>query len=353
MDKIVECVPNFSEGRNPEVWKAIGDAIESVPGALLLDVDPDASYNRVVVTMAGDPDAVLEAAVRATVVARERIDMRTHKGEHPRFGALDVCPFVPVRGLSMGDCANLARRYGERVGGELGLPVYLYGSAASRPERRNLAKVRAGQYEGLPEKLADPEWRPDYGPAEFVPEFGAVAAGARFFLVAYNVNLATQNVKLAQQVAEAVRQMGGPLRDENGEVVTLEGKPVKKKGKLRMVKAMGVLVAPENREPFCQVSMNLTNYLITPPHVAFEEVAFEARRRGVAVTGSEIVGLVPVAPLLMAAEYHLFDVGERRPGMTEEELVDRTQEYLGLSDYNPFDPDAKIIERRIAAAGWA
>ena len=353
MDKIVECVPNFSDGRNPDVWKAIGEAIESVPGALLLDVDPDASYNRVVVTFAGEPDAVVEAAYRATVVARERIDMRTHKGEHPRFGALDVCPFVPVRGVTMGDCAQLARRYGKRVGRELELPVYLYGSAASRPERRNLAKVRAGQYEGLPEKLADPAWKPDFGPARFVPEFGAVAAGARFFLVAYNVDLATTDVDLAQQVAEAVRQMGGALRDENGQVVMKDGKPVKKKGKLRMVKAMGVLVEPEDRDPFCQVSMNLTNYLITPPHVAFEEVAFEAAKRGVEVTGSEVVGLVPAAPLLMAAEYHLFDTGRRKPEMTERELVDRSCEYLGLSDYNPFDPDAKIIERRIAAAGWA
>ena len=352
MDKIVECVPNFSEGRRPEVWEAIADAIRSVPEVLLLDVDPDASYNRVVVTFAGSPEGVVEAAFRATVVAREKIDMRHHKGGHPRFGALDVCPFVPVKGVTMAECAELARRYGERVGRELELPVYLYGNAATRPERRNLATVRSGEYEGLAEKLKDPRWKPDFGPARFVPEFGAVAAGARFFLVAYNVDLATTDVDLAQQVAEAVRQMGGPVRDEQGRVVTKDGKPVRKKGKLRMVKAMGVLVEPEDRPPFCQVSMNLTNYLITPPHVAFEEVAFEAAKRGVEVTGSEVVGLIPLPPLLMAAEYHLFDTGSRKPDMTERQLVEVACEYLGLSDYNPFDPDEKIIEWRLEAAGW-
>ncbi len=352
MDKIVECVPNFSEGRRPEVWEAISEAIRSVPEVLLLGVEPDASYNRVVVTFAGSPEGVVEAAFRATVVAREKIDMRRHKGEHPRFGALDVCPFVPVRGVTMAECVELARRYGERVGRELDVPVYLYGNAASRPERRNLAKVRAGEYEGLAAKLADPEWKPDFGPARFVPEFGAVAAGARFFLVAYNVDLSTTDVELAQQVAEAVRQMGGPVRDERGQVILKDGKPVRKKGKLRMVKAMGVLVEPEDRPAFCQVSMNLTNYLITPPHVAFEEVAFEARRRGVEVTGSEIVGLVPLPPLLMAAEYRLFEDGTRRPDMTERELVAVAQDYLGLSDYNRFVPEEKIVEWRLEAAGW-
>ena len=353
MDRIVECVPNFSEGRDSAVWDAIGEAVSAVPGVLLLDVDPDASYNRVVVTFAGEPDAVVEAAYRATIVANERIDMRKHKGEHPRFGALDVCPFVPVRGVTMADCAEMARSYGSRVGQELGLPVYLYGGAASRPERKNLATVRAGQYEGLPDRLADPEWKPDFGPAKFVPTFGAVAAGARFFLVAYNVDLATEDVDVTQEIAEAIRQMGGKVKDASGNVVMRKGKPVRRKGKLRMVRAMGVPVNAAGRAPFCQVSINLTNYLITAPHVAFEEVRFEANKRGIEVTGSEVVGLVPVEPLLLAAEYYLFEENCRRPEMTEADLVDAACEYLGLSDYNPFDPDAKIIERRIAAAGWA
>lgn len=352
MEKIVECVPNFSEGRDPEVLEAIGEAISSVPDVLLLDVDPDPSYNRVVVTFVGSPDGVVEAAFRATKVAGEKIDMRRHKGGHPRFGAIDVCPFVPVKGVSTTDCAELARSYGSRVGDDLGYPVYLYEAAASSPQRKNLAKVRSGEYEGLADKITKPEWKPDYGPARFVPEFGAVAAGSRFFLIAYNVNLSTPDVDLAQQIAEAVRQIGGPKRDAHGEVITRDGKPVKQKGKLRLCKGMGVLVEPEDRPPFTQISMNLTNYLITPPHVAFEEVRYEAARRSVQVTGSEVVGLVPIEPLLMAAEYYLCVEGDRPAEVSEDQLVQVAHDRLGLSDYNPFDPEAKIIERRISAAGW-
>ncbi len=351
MEKIVECVPNFSEGRDPEVFKALSEAVSSVPDVLLLDVDPDPSYNRVVVTFVGSPDAVVEAAYRATKTASEKIDMRKHKGGHPRFGAIDVCPFVPVKGLGTSECAELARQYGSRVG-ELGLPVYLYESAASTPGRKNLANVRSGEYEGLAEKITKPEWKPDYGPAEFVPRFGAVAAGARFFLVAYNINLSSGDPNKARIISEAVRQMGGPQRDEKGNPVKRNGKPVKKKGKLRMVKAMGVVVEPEDRDPFCQISMNLTNYLITPPHVAFEEVRFEAEKLGIRVTGSEVVGLIPLEPLLMAAEYYYMDGGNRPENPSERELVDVACERLGLSDYNPFEPDVKIIERRIASAGW-
>ncbi len=351
MEKIVECVPNFSEGRDPEVFKALSDAVSAVPDVLLLDVDPDPSYNRVVVTFVGSPEAVVEAAYRATKVASEKIDMRKHKGGHPRFGAIDVCPFVPVKGLGTTECAELARQYGARVG-ELGLPVYLYEAAASTPQRKNLAKVRSGEYEGLAEKIVKPEWKPDFGPAEFVPHFGAVASSSRFFLVAYNVNLATTDLEKAQIVAEKVRQMGGPVRDEQGRIVKRDGKKVRRKGKLRMVKAMGVSVEPEDRAPFCQISMNLTNYLISPPHVAFEEVRYEAAKLGIQVTGSEVVGLIPLEPMLMAAEYYLAEEGDRPENPTERELVDMACAGLGLSDYNPFDPDAKIIERRIAGAGW-
>jgi glutamate formiminotransferase/formiminotetrahydrofolate cyclodeaminase len=352
VDKIVECVPNFSEGRDASVWEAISEAVSSVKDVLLLDVDPDASYNRVVVTFAGSPEAVVEAAFKAAKVAGERIDMSRHKGEHPRFGAMDVCPFVPVAGVSMADCAELARAFGKRVGEELGYPIYLYEAAAGRPERKNLAVVRSGQYEGLKDKLKDPEWKPDFGPAEFVPHYGVTAAGARFFLIAYNVDLATADVELSQRVADAVRQMGGPLRDDDGNVVTRDGKPVKRKGKLRMVKGMGVFLEPKDRPPFCQISMNLTNYLITPPHVAFEEVKYEAAKLGVETTGSEVVGLVPLEPLLLAAEYYVAESGERKKSITEEELVQVACDRLGLSDYNSFDPEMKIIERRIAGAGW-
>lgn len=360
MDKIVECVPNFSEGRDPAVFEALSEAVSQVDDVLLLDVDPDPSYNRVVVTFVGSPDGVVEAAYRATKVAGEKIDMRTHKGEHPRFGAIDVCPFVPVKNVNTEECAELARRYGARVGEELGYPVYLYEAAASRPERKNLAKVRSGEYEGLAEKITTPEWKPDFGPAAFVPSFGAVAAGSRFFLVAYNVNLATTDVAAAQRVAEAVRQIGGPKRDREGRIVTRNGKPVKQKGKLRLVKGMGVAVEPETGKPFCQISMNLTNYLITPPHVAFEEVRFEAQKLGIETTGSEVVGLVPLEPLLLAAEYYRTIEGENNSqaahtapsSVTESELIALAAQRLGLSDYNPFEPESKIIERRIAAAGW-
>lgn len=338
MDKIVECVPNFSEGRDPEFFEAVGRAVSAVPDVILLDVDPDASYNRVVVTFAGAPEAVLEAACRATRVAFERIDMRKHEGEHPRFGAIDVCPFVPVKGLGLSDCVGLARAYGKTVAEELDIPVFLYEAAATRPERKNLANVRAGQYEGLAARLADPRFTPDFGPARFVPKFGAVAAGARFFLVAYNIDLATDDLDLATEIAHAVRWLGDPSR--------------KGHGKLRMTKAMGVRLTPKNRPPFCQVSMNLINYLITPPHVAFEEVKLEAELRSVEVTGSEVVGLIPLEPILMAAEYYLFEDGSRREEPSEEELVGAAVERLGLSDYNRFDPQKKIIELRLAAAGW-
>ncbi|MFH2007420.1 MAG: glutamate formimidoyltransferase [bacterium] len=345
MDKLVECVPNFSEGRDPVVFDAIEAAIRGVEGVKFLGLEPDASYNRVVVTFVGAPEPVVEAAVRVTAVASEKIDMTRHTGGHPRFGALDVCPFVPVRGVTLGECAELARAYGRRVGAELRLPVYLYESAATRPERRNLARVRAGEYEALPEKLRLPANAPDYGPAEFVPRFGAVAAGARFFLVAYNIDLDTEDLEAVNQVAYAVRELGTPMLDPDGEpALDDRGRKKMRPGKLRFCKGIGVPI-PERK--MCQVSMNLTNYLITPPHVAYEEVAFEAARRGIAVTGSEVVGLIPIEPLLMAAEYRLHEWGERPKDLPQEELVRVAHDYLGLSDFTPFDPAAKVIEYAI------
>lgn len=345
MDQIVECVPNFSEGSDPAVFDAIEAAIRAVDGVEFLGLEPDPSYNRVVVTFVGAPDPVVEAAVRVTEVASQKIDMRKHKGGHPRFGAVDVCPFVPVRGVTLRDCADLARAYGKRVGSELELPVYLYESAASRPERKNLAKVRSGEYEGLAEKLRLPENAPDFGPTEFVPHFGAVAAGARFFLVAYNIDLDTEDLDAVNEVAYAVRELGTPVLGPDGELaVDARGRKQMIPGKLRFTKGIGVPV-PERK--MCQVSMNLTHYLITPPHVAFEEVRFEAAKRGIAVTGTEVVGLIPIEPLLMAAEYSLFQQGQRPEDITEEALVQVAHDYLGLSDFNPFDPQSKIIEYAI------
>jgi glutamate formiminotransferase/formiminotetrahydrofolate cyclodeaminase len=336
MERIVECVPNFSEGRDQRTFDALAEAITSVEGVRLLGLEPDPSYNRVVVTFVGEPGPVAEAAFRSARVALERIDMTKHHGGHPRFGALDVCPFVPVRGVTLADCAELSKGFGKRVGEELGLPVYLYEMAASRPERKSLSKVRAGEYEALPEKLRRPEHAPDFGPAEFVPRFGAMATGARFFLVAYNVDVETMDLEAVNEVAYAVREAGAPPGNDGGAA----GRK-RTPGKLRFTKAMGVAIGERK---MCQVSMNLTNYLMTPPHVAFEEVRFEAARRGLRVTGSEIVGLVPLEPLLMAAEYDLFVRKERRPEQTERELVERAHEYLGLSDFNPFDIDRKVIE---------
>ena len=344
MDKIVECVPNVSEGRDKAALDYMGAAIAKVPGVKLLDMDPDPVYHRCVITYAGEPDACVEATYQLVLAAREKIDMSQHIGEHPRHGAVDVAPFVPIRGVTLSDCVELARQLGKRVGEEQGIPVYLYESAASTPERKNLAKVRKGEYEALPEKLKTPEFKPDFGPAEFVPEFGVLTTGARFFLIAYNVNLATTDVDKAKEVAFAVREMGDVLKDENGEPVMRKGKKVRIPGKLRMVKGMGILLEKHN---FCQVSMNLNHFLINAPHIAFEEVKLESAKRGIEVTGSEVVGLIPLAAVLMAGEYYMDDEGIRTDNTTETELVQMAHDRLGLSDYNPFNPDKKIIEYMI------
>lgn len=342
MRTIVECVPNFSDGRNPEVHAAIGKAISTVPGVKLLDIDPDASYNRVVVTFVGEKEAVVDAALRATRVAYERIDMREHTGEHPRFGAIDVCPFIPVRGVTMADCVELSKEYGRRAAETFGVPVYLYENSATRPERKNLAKVREGEYEGLTEKLASPDWVPDFGPAKFVPTFGAVATGARFFLVAYNINVNTTDVAATDDVAMGLRQLGRPKLTAAGEfVLNAAGKKVFVPGKLRSVKAMGVPIEDGRRT---QISMNLTNYLITPPHVAYEEAIYECNLHHLEVTGSEIVGLVPLAPLIMAAHWHLYRQGKDGRQYSDRDMVQIAHEYLKLSDYKLFDPNKKVIE---------
>jgi len=341
MTQIVECVPNFSEGRNAETIEAIAASIRKVADVKLLSVEPDKDYNRCVVTFVGKPEGVLEAAFEATKSATALIDMTKHKGEHPRIGATDVVPFVPVAGVTMDECVKLAHEYGKRVAKELHIPVYLYEAAATRPERKNLADIRKGEYEGLPDKLKDPDWKPDYGAPEFNPKSGATVAGARKFLIAYNVNLNTPDQSIAQEIALRIRESGRPQRDKSGKVLKDgKGETVKVPGTLRAVKALGVFLERFN---IAQVSMNLVDYEMTPPHVAFEEVRRQARPLGFDATGSEIVGLTPLQALLMAGRYYANEKGLRSvPG--EEELISLAVESLGLSQFEPFDPKKKIIE---------
>lgn len=336
MRQIAECVPNISEGRDPQILTAVADAVRDVPGAKLISAEPDRDYNRTVITFIGEPRAVSEAAFRLTVRATELIDMRVHRGGHPRLGAVDVVPFVPVEGITMGECADLARAFGRRVGEVLGIPVYLYEEAASRPERKNLATIRKGEYEGLEEKLRDPEWRPDFGPAVFNARSGAVVTGARMFLIAYNVNLDTADVSVANEIALRIRESGRIVKDGKGApLLDDRGKKVMVPGTLKSVKAMGVLLEAHN---IAQVSMNLVNFQITPPHVAFEEVKRQAADLGVGVTGSEIVGLAPARALTVAGTYYA-------PGLTDErELIRAAVMNLGLNQLGEFDVRQKIIE---------
>jgi len=347
---LVECVPNFSEGRDPAVIKVIAGAITAVDGVTLLDVDPGASTNRTVVTFVGPPQPVVEAAVRAGRAAAEHIDMRKHHGAHPRFGAMDVCPFVPVRDITMDEVADLAREAGRRLGDE-GLTIYLYEQAASAPHRKNLAEVRAGEYEGLPEKMRDPDWAPDFGPAEFQPRTGATAVGARGFLVAYNVNLNTTSTRRANAIAFDVRERGRVKRAGDpltGEIVRRpDGEPEYEPGALPGVKGIGWFIEEYG---VCQVSMNLTDIGVTPIHAAFEAVADSAARRGMRATGSEIVGMVPLRAMLDAGRFYLTRQ-QRSHGIPDEEIVHIAVRSLGLDEFAPFDPKERIIEWRLEDPG--
>jgi glutamate formiminotransferase/formiminotetrahydrofolate cyclodeaminase len=339
MPRIVECVPNFSEGRNIKTINAIAGAIGAVAGVKFISAEPDRDYNRTVVTFVGEPAAVVEGAFQGTKKAAELIDMSVHKGEHPRIGATDVVPFVPVSGVTIEDCVEFAREFGRRTGEELRIPVYLYEAAASRPERRNLSHIRKGEYEGLAEKLKDPAWTPDFGPVEFNARSGATVTGARMFLIAYNVNLATNDVKIASEIALRIRESGRVKKDENGNpLLDAKGKKVTLPGTLKAVKAMGVLLEAHN---IAQVSINLVNYHITPPHAAFEEVRKQAATLGVAVTGSEIVGVTPKEALLVAGRFY------KPSASSEDELLAAAVGSLGLSQLEPFDIHAKIIEAQL------
>ena len=387
--KLVECVPNFSEGRDRKVIDSITDAIVAAGGVKLMDVDPGEATNRTVVTFVGPPDAVVDAAFAGIARAAQLIDMSQHSGAHPRFGGTDVCPFVPVEGVTMEDCAELAARLGARVGEELGIPVYLYEHAARSPQRRNLADVRRGEYEGLPAKLADPAWAPDFGPAAFNARAGAVAISAREFLVAYNITLNTKNPKLATDIAFELREKGrsarsgsarnaGPVlyhragalrcgqcdfstpgypaleehvRSEHGwelspilkhfgmEPPHIEDKPVKVRGAFDHCKAIGWYVQEYGR---AQISVNLTDYNITPPHLVLEKARDLARERGLVVTGSEIVGLVPFSAMVMAGRWYLQRQGAST-GLPPRDLVEVAVQSMGLEDVSTFDIDARVL----------
>ena len=344
MEQIIECVPNFSEGRRPEIIKQITDAIEATPGVRLLNVDPGKATNRTVVTLVGSPAAVVEAAFCAIRVAGEVIDMRQHKGEHPRMGATDVCPLIPVAGITMEETAFWAQRLAERVGRELGLPVYLYEAAQPDKTRSNLSVIRAGEYEGFFKKILLPEWKPDYGPAEFDARRGGTVIGARDFLVAYNINLNTTSTRRANSIAFDIREAGRVLREGDpitGKPVTgADGKPVHVPGTLKAVKAIGWFIEEYG---IAQISINLTNLRVTPVHVAFDEACRAAGERGIRVTGSELVGLIPLQAMLDAGRYFLAKQ-QRSTGVSEKELIRIAILSMGLDELGPFVPEERIIE---------
>lgn len=346
--KLVECVPNFSEGRDAAKIEQIAAAIRAVDGVKLLDVDPGKDTNRTVMTFVGVPEAAVEAAFAAIASAAEIIDMTKHKGAHPRMGATDVCPFVPVAGITMEECAGLARQLGQRVGEELGIPVYLYEAAASQPQRQNLADVRSGEYEGLAEKLHHPDWVPDFGPRTFNARSGATVIGAREFLIAYNVNLNTRDTKIANDIAGRIRETGRPKKDEQGKIIRDEnGEALRIPGKFTACKAVGWYMDDFGR---AQISINLVNYHVTPPHLVFDECCKIAQELGVRVTGSELVGLIPLQAMLEAGAHYLRKQG-RSTGVSESELVHIAVLSLGLSELYPFEPDKKIIEYQLRQPG--
>jgi glutamate formiminotransferase/formiminotetrahydrofolate cyclodeaminase len=341
---IVECVPNFSDGRNPEIIRQITQVIESVDGVTLLDVDPGKATNRTVVTFVGHPEAVIEAAFQAIVKAGELIDMRQHKGEHPRMGATDVCPLVPISGISMEETAKYAQKLAKRVGEETDIPVYLYGYAQPNLSRNDLSIIRAGEYEGFAEKIKQADWKPDFGPEVFNAKKGATVIGARDFLIAYNINLNTKSTRIANRIAFDVREAGRVKRIGNpisGEIAMDEnGEPIRIPGKCKEVKAIGWYIEEYG---IAQISANLTNYSVTPIHVFFDEVNESAFSRGVRVTGSELVGLVPLNAMLDAGKHYL-KKQERSLGVSEKELIEIAVKSLGLDELSPFDPNKKIIE---------
>ncbi|MFD0762425.1 glutamate formimidoyltransferase [Lutibacter aestuarii] len=345
--QLIECVPNISEGRDITKINAIANVVETVEGVKLLDVDPGKATNRTVITFVGEPENVIEAAFRLIKKASELIDMNKHSGEHPRFGATDVCPLVPISNISLEEAAKYAHKLGERVGNELGIPGYFYENAAKEEKRKNLANCRSGEYEGLKEKLVKPEWKPDFGPAEFntsVAKSGATAISARDFLIAYNINLNTTSTRRANAIAFDIREAGRILREGNPstgkKVLDANGEPVRIPGKLKAVKGIGWYIEEYG---IAQISYNLTNISITSMHVAFDETVKAATERGLRVTGSELIGLIPLKAMLDAGDYFLRKQ-QRSLGISEEEKIKIAVKSLGLDDLKPFNPKEKIIE---------
>ena len=332
MQQLIECVPNFSEGNDLGIIKLITDEIEKVEGVRLLNVDPGKATNRTVVTMVGEPANVIEAAFNAIKKAGELIDMRKHRGEHPRMGATDVCPLIPIANISMEETARFAQQLAQRAGEELKIPVYLYEAAQANKERSNLSVIRAGEYEGFFKKIKEPQWKPDYGPAEFDARRGGTVIGARDFLVAYNVNLNTTSTRRANAIAFDVR--------EAGRTIEKDGKKINKPGSLKSVKAIGWFIEEYG---IAQISMNLTNIQITPLHIAFDEVCKRAGERGIRVTGSELVGLIPLKAMLDAGKYFL-QKQQRSAGISETELIKIAIKSMGLDELGPFKPAERIIE---------
>ena len=340
MKPIIECVPNFSEGRDPVVIKAITDVIETVEGVRLLNVDPGKATNRTVVTFVGNPDAVIEAAYRAIAKAGELIDMTKHQGAHPRMGATDVCPLIPIAGISLEETAVYAQKLAERVGKELKIPVYCYEAAQPDKQRSNLSVIRAGEYEGFFKKIKDPAWKPDFGPDEFDAKRGATVIGARDFLVAYNVNLNTTSTRRANAVAFDIREAGRVKLENGKKVLDANGNPVHIPGSLKAVKAIGWFIEEYG---IAQISMNLTNINITPVHIAFDEACKKATERGMRVTGSELVGLVPLKSLTDAGKYFL-EKQQRSTGVSEKELIKIAVKSMGLDELSSFKPEERVIE---------
>lgn len=344
MNQLIECVPNFSEGRNMGIIGQIADEIRSVKDVKLLNVDPGKATNRTVITFVGNPEAVVEAAFLAIKKASELIDMSKQKGEHPRIGATDVCPLIPVSGISMEETVEYAKKLGYKVGKELGIPVFLYEAAQPNKERSNLAVIRSGEYEGLFKKIRLPEWKPDFGPAEHSIRSGSTVIGARDFLVAYNINLNTTSTQVAKQIAAEIRESGGIKREGNpitGKILTeANGKPIKIPGILRSVKAIGWFIEEYGA---AQISMNLTNINITPVHIAFEEVNKKAREYGVKITGSELIGLIPLQAMLEAGRYFLKKQGQET-NVSDNVLIQTAILSLGLNELSPFKPEERIIE---------
>lgn len=339
--RIIECVPNISEGRDKSIINSVADSVRNIIGVKLLDVDSGEATNRTVFTFVGEANLVCEAAFRLIETASRLIDMKNQKGEHPRIGATDVCPLIPISGISIEECIQLSKKLAERVGSELGIPVYLYEHAAASPQRKNLADIRKGEYERLSEKIKLPEWKPDYGPTIFNSKSGATVIGVRDFLIAYNVNLNTTDQKLANEIAFRIREQGRAKRDSDGNILrNKNGESIKIPGTLKNVKAVGWFIKEYNQ---AQISINLTNFKITPPHVAFEECVKEANSLGLRVTGSEIIGLIPKEAMLIAGRYFLEKQG-KSPGLPEKNLIEIAIQSLGLSDISLFEPNKKIIE---------